>query len=60
MTPVIATDGGFLSEHKHRRAIHPQLVCRWNIDPASRRLSCAWTELTDIGADRADRFQIVH
>jgi hypothetical protein len=60
MTPPIATDGGLLYEHKQRRAFHPHLVCSWNIDPASRRLSCVWTELTDAGADGADRTHAVH
>jgi hypothetical protein len=25
----------------------PHLVCTWTIDPASRRLSCAWATPTD-------------
>ena len=25
----------------------PHLVCRWTIDPASRRLSCAWATPTE-------------
>jgi hypothetical protein len=25
----------------------PHLVCRWSIDPASRRLSCAWATPTE-------------
>jgi hypothetical protein len=60
MTPPIAIDSGFPSEQKRPRAFHPQLVCSWNVDPASRRLSCVWTELTDTGADQADRIHAVH
>jgi hypothetical protein len=25
-----------------RRVFRPHLVCSWTLDPASRRLSCAW------------------
>jgi hypothetical protein len=60
MTPPIAVDSGLLSEHGPRKAFHPHLVCSWNVDPASRRLSCVWTELTGAAADQADRFRVVH
>ena len=60
MPPPIAIDCGFPSEQKRPKAFHPHLVCSWNVDPASRRLSCVWTELTDTGADQADRIHAVH
>jgi hypothetical protein len=35
-----------------RKALLPHLVCRWTLDPASRRLACTW-------AEPAERSQVV-
>jgi hypothetical protein len=47
MIRPIVIEGGNASQDKRRRRPHPQLVCRWNIDPASRHLTCKWMALTD-------------
>jgi hypothetical protein len=40
----------------NRRALQPHLICSWTLDPASRRLSCAWaTPAAELGAGPSSR-----
>jgi hypothetical protein len=39
-------EGSFLASVGEKHLL-PHLVCRWTLDPASRRLSCAWMAPTD-------------
>jgi hypothetical protein len=43
MTHRVASDlEGTVFADKAPRAFRPHLLCRWTLDPASHRLSCAW------------------
>jgi hypothetical protein len=38
---------GIIFAGKRPKAFLPHLVCSWKLDPASHRLSCAWSAPTD-------------
>jgi hypothetical protein len=41
-----------------RKAFYPHLVCNWTLDPASHRLSCAWTKPVEGSAVASRSFRI--
>jgi hypothetical protein len=47
MTYRVASDIAGTILAMRRKVFHPHLVCRWTLDPASHRLSCAWAAPAD-------------
>jgi hypothetical protein len=61
MTAWIAPEGDeTTTERRKRRPPVPHLVCMWEIDPASKRLSCVWASPAQMmKAERAGALRLV-